>query len=315
MKKRFNPRVARLTQQASDLKNIDPKSALSLLAKAEGLSAGRNVYISGLRSQCYLNLEMYQEAEKAARRAVELDGGAISLALLTRVFLARGDFEEAERYARQALDARRNSRGLGLLARVQLARGDVASAENNIREAVRLDVSGNCTLMLGQILFSKGQLDEAQQAVEKAISFNPRAISYGLLAEIHRKKREYVKALSAVTKIRPAEQNYQSYLCEAYCLMHLKRFSRAFAQFKKAEASLSKSRKRTFDSRIRLYAGYLFLYQSMVNRGQMVDADLLITAREAGKWLQQKSGHKSVGIFQQDDLKSALKIAAEAGLI
>jgi Tetratricopeptide repeat len=309
MKRDINPGLLAKLKEADALKKRDPRTTLKILEEAEKKYPAKNPAVLGIRSQCYLRLGMIKQAETVARQAISLDHSVVGYGLLTKILLAKNDFVGAEMSAQEAVRLRRTAKSLTLLAQTLLINGNLAGAETAAREAAAMENGSISYGLLAQVLLTKGDLDGAEVAAKKSVELAGCAINYAILGEILRKKKEYVRALSALSKIDVRDQNYHNLLCCAYCLMHLGRFAQSLAQFLKAEESLLRKRLGYFDSSLRLNAGYIFLYSEMLRAGHCPEDSFLPIVKKAAQWIRDQAGSPRISRYQMHDLISALQIA------
>jgi tetratricopeptide (TPR) repeat protein len=271
-------RVMELTKQASHLKESNPKKALKIIQQAKKINpvAKKDVYILVIQSYCYLKLRKPERAEAIAKKAISLGGSPFAFKILIKALVISGNFNQAEEFIAKAAQTKNAGNNKNQLAHLYLVKGDLPAAETAAREAVRL-------------------------------KDNSPAI--GILGEVLRKQKKYAEALDELEKIKPAERMYHDYLCRAYCLMHLHFFAEAQEQFRLAEKSLAQDNFGYFDSRIRLNAGYIFLFQETLIAGETVGDELLARVKKAAHWLKEKRKDSDIGKFQRSDMLSALRAA------
>ena len=346
-KRRPNPDVVALTKEACFLRGTDPRGAILRLNKARKIDPN-DPFVFGVKSRCYLSLSDFKRAEKNARIGFSLDKGFVSLELLTQVLLARRKNAEAEKLVREAISLDRSFFGLGLLALVLLAERKFDEAEKLALEMVGLkrnktslglltkvfllqgkhekvkelnksllssDDSADALITSAKICIAQKKFKEAERLVRKSLSKEESLKGIGLLGEILRKQKKYKDSLSVLECLEKEERNYQDFLCRAFCFMELGEFSEAQAQFKEAEKSLLKEPASCFDSRIRLSAGLIFLYQKMLAVNKDIEDAFSRQVKEASHWLKKQLEKNNAGEYQKRDLNGALEVAEKLNLL
>lgn len=194
-----------------------------------------DVWTLQLLSSAYLDQGNLDRAEKAARRALELQKNEPGIYLtLAQVSMSRRRFEEAELLLRQALEVDPqygpayvslgtlyNNRGrrdeamkffetaiemdpgttgplaYNAIGNWQLARLDLDGAREAFNQSLKLDqLNGNAHAGLAAVLIEEGNIDEAEKELEIAVRFVPtNRRVLSTLAAVYNKKGDYEKSL------------------------------------------------------------------------------------------------------------------------
>jgi len=281
-----NERLAtELSKIGTKLGKSNPEKALTMLEKAIKLDPEK-IIAEVNRTKCLLRLNRLDKAEESARRCIELDESDKSYGLLTKVLLAKDELDMAEKTARKCIDL------------------------SNIN-------SSNATIgyrLLATVLYSKYLYEEAEKAIRKAIELEDCVDHQRRLAEILRKMRQYDKALDILENM--SEKNMHVELCKAYCYMGAEDFPKALEALNTAEKLIAEdSRFFIYNPRVRLYTGYIFLFEQVRRYFQKQNEDIsdlheykwFEKVSQAANWLQTAAPSR-IGPHQQTDFQNALNI-------
>lgn len=151
---------------------------------------GRDPELHSHRALALLEMGKLEEAEDAARRAINLNPGyAVGHNNLGIILRARGNLKDAAASYRDALalkpDYLKAHNNLGDLL---LRRRRYAEAEESYRQALELDPdSAEAYNSLGAVLWEEGKLDEAESVLRCAMDLNPDfARAYNNLGNVQR---------------------------------------------------------------------------------------------------------------------------------
>jgi tetratricopeptide (TPR) repeat protein len=255
-------------------------------------------------------------AVEAAQRRVCLEASPQGYGILAQCLMSDDRTAKAVEAAQKAVGLQPNAQQYGILAQCLMSDGQTAKAVEAAQKAVGLQPNAQQYGILARCLMSDGQTAKAVEAAQKAVGLQPNAQQYGILAEMYRKDKKYHESLRVIEQ---AEAQFKSCanleLTRAYCLMGLGEIGAAFASLSKAEGYFVSGQfgKGPFDSRVKLYSGFLFLLES-ASRREDPGEEIRERAKKSANLLRQIDPQK-LGVFQLSDCQHAMRIAKESSLL
>jgi len=274
-----------LQKRAERILNTNPRQAYRLICQADRLEP-RSKPIKRIKLQCLIKLNRADHALTLADKLVEISGRAIDYMHLAEVFHMRGELELAKNAAKQSLMLNENPTICALIARIYYTNGWYDTAEDFIRHAIELDT--------GKRFEDKNQI---------------------MLAHIKRKQHQYSQAIKILEAMRPGAQKWASVnLCKAFCFFEMKKYQTALAILLKLERSISRHQiDSTYDHRIRIYTGLIFIYERLYESGRIIEPYIKGIAQRAAQWLKNQT-QSTLGEYQRHDFKNALHIIEELNI-
>jgi len=207
----------------------------ALAAGIESVETARKLNDPGLLSDCeyavgYIYrdlkrwdtaLEFFQSALRNAEAARDERRRAMALNEIGNIFTFREDYKEALDYKKKALEAARRSNDnytisccLHDIGNVYLETGDKAAALVYLRQALDIDIREGAereiaiaSRNIAKIHLDMNKVGEAQAILEQALPYiervdypRERAGVYGLLADVHERRGDHVRALAYLRK-------------------------------------------------------------------------------------------------------------------
>jgi tetratricopeptide (TPR) repeat protein len=142
----------------------------------------------------------YPKAERAARRALELDStfAGAYYALAQPLFWYRWDIAGAERVLRRAIALKPDANAIEYYGDYLMFVGRLSEAEVQVRQALSLNpLSPSPHETLSRIALASRQIDEALEEARKAVPLDPNyALAHQSLADAYRAKGMFTQALT-----------------------------------------------------------------------------------------------------------------------
>jgi len=233
-----------------------------------------------LVSQTYLAQNELEKARRVIMHAREKCDSSIVQYWLIRVLIALGEFSQAEKIA-----------------------DEVVNSWDNRREAIRL---------LADVLIHNRKFVRAEEILCDLISNDDDGLEDDLLllAEVERKMRLYDRALLVLVLMK---DSFKKLLCQAYCLMNLRRYAETIDCLEKADKCFSHRNLSKYDSALRLYCGYIFAFQRMRECNDPLLNDAFLEKVKA--CAKQIIDYNNIGSAQKYDYDSARSIIEEYKLV
>lgn len=288
----------------------DGQNQEALEAAMKNITLIENATSYGLLTQALLANGLSDQAVQAANKSVALSGSPTSYGLLTQAYMADGQTQKAVEAAQEAVRLSKNPVSYTLLTQALLADGRIAEAIETAKTNIKLSGSPMAYGMLTRALLANGHTDEALVNAEKALLINNDGISLGLLSEALRKNKQYELALTTINQIKPDDLDFSNHLCRAYCYMHIGQYNNSLDSFNCAKYSLTDKERATqkfFDPGIRLYCGYIFLFDIMLNESTQLLKGLYSEVKWAAGELM-KVDPNTLGSMQEKDYANAMKL-------
>jgi tetratricopeptide (TPR) repeat protein len=237
---------------------------------------------------------------------VEADGKLKKFFDKPKILKKGGKMEAGRRHYKKNSQKKSHTRIVSLCKEANKIKvSDPKSALRLLREALKISPGNRFVLGIQvQCYYTLRQNKKAVEVAERLIKLDKGEMSHYLLAESYRKANRYQDALNVVA-VMPVN-SWRGYLTGAYCYMHINEPELSFASFEKARLFIEEDdSKYEFDSRIRIYAGYIFLWET--DTKGVVGINLLERVKESASFFKEIDINK-ISIFQKRDFENALNI-------
>jgi tetratricopeptide (TPR) repeat protein len=177
--------------------------AQKMARRAIELDPGNPIAYNMLGVALELSGNIDKTTEDAYRRAVALDPEfALAYAHLGRLLRRNGRVNESSQAYRRAIELARDVPTMIMVADVLQSQQRYAESEKLLRQALREDGRNPTALyLLGRALTASASFVEAEAVLKKSIEISPKSlVSYMLLGSVHARRKDFNKAEAILIK-------------------------------------------------------------------------------------------------------------------
>lgn len=193
-----------LTQPISGVSLADRYTEAEKLArKAIELDANNSIAFDQLGVSLEAKGMIDSETLNAYKRATELDANfALAYAHLGRLYRRNGKNTDSENNYRQAVKLSTDVPTMILVAEVMQSQQKYAESEQLLRKAIREDEKNPSALfLLGRALLVKNSFDEAESILKTSLEISPQSfVPYWVLASVYQRKGNLIEAEKILNK-------------------------------------------------------------------------------------------------------------------